>query len=290
MSGFILQILIILLIYLIVALSLNITLGYAGLLNIGHIGFFGIGAYASAILVKDYGMPFLAGFIGAGVVAGLCGFILMSGIKKLTGDYLALATLGFNFVVFAILINWVGFTGGPIGIAAIPKPNIFGLEIESQSEYLIFALIITGLIFGFIHIITKNRYGRVLEAIRDDELSAMALGKNTHKVKVQAMMISAGLTGLAGCLFAHYISFIDPSIVSIPEIIISLTIVILGGLATNKGAFYATVIIVFLPELLRFLSFPNSVVGPMRQIIYALVLISILMFKPKGLFGKVDLK
>ena len=125
---------------------------------------------------------------------------------------------------------------------------------------------------------------------RDDELAAMALGKNTHKVKVQAMMLSATFCGMAGSLFAHFISFIDPSIVSVTEVIFILSIVILGGIASNRGTLLATVIIVSLPEALRFVHLPNSAVGPLRQMIFSLILILILLYRPKGLFGKVELK
>lgn len=290
MQAFLIQILILLLIYLIVAASLNLTLGHTGLLNLGHLGFFGIGAYASAIASKTYGLSFFFAFLIAVFFGALCGLLLMSGIKKLSGDYLALATLGFNFVVYAVLINWTGFTGGPVGIPGISKPIVFGWKIVSQLEYLLFTAIIAFLVFFFIAHLTKSRFGKVLHAVRDDELSAMALGKNTHKVKVQAMMLSGAFSAMAGSLFAHFISFIDPSLVSITEVIFILSIVILGGLASNAGTLLATLIMASLPEALRFLHLPNASVGPLRQMIFSLILILILLYRPKGLFGKVELK
>ena len=290
MQAFLIQIVILLLIYLIVAVSLNLTLGQSGLLNLGHLGFFGIGAYVSAIASKTYGLSFFFAFLLAASFSALCGFALMSGIKKLSGNYLALATLGFNYVVYTILVNWMSFTGGPVGISGIPRPSFFGWKIATQPEYLFLSAMVSFLIFFFIAYLSKSRFGKVLNAVRDDELAAMALGKNTHKVKVQAMMLSAAFCGVAGSLFAHFITFIDPSLVSVTEVIFILSIVILGGIADNRGTLLATGIIVSLPEALRFVHLPNSAVGPLRQMIFSLILILILLYRPKGLFGKVELK
>ena len=136
----------------------------------------------------------------------------------------------------------------------------------------------------------NSPFGKVLESIRDDELASKTLGKNTSKTKSISLMISAFFAGLAGSLYAHYITYIDPSSFTIMQLIPVLCIVIIGGLASLKGTVIATIIIVLLPEPLRFIGFPSSVVGPMRQIIYALFLLLILLYKPKGLYGKVEME
>ncbi|MBT3304673.1 branched-chain amino acid ABC transporter permease [Candidatus Woesearchaeota archaeon] len=275
-------------IYLILAISLQLTIGYSGLLNIGHIAFFGIGAYTSALMVMN-GVPFLIAFLSAGIVTMLFGFLLSLPLNKLKGDYLALATLGFSFVIYAILLNWVSLTRGPLGIPGITKPNFFGFVIANNFSFLIFTAIIAAITYFVIRQIVNSPFGKVLESIRDDELASKTLGKNTFKMKMYAMGISAFFAGIAGSLYAHYITFIDPSSFTLLQIIPIVAIVIIGGLASLKGTFIATFILVLLPEPLRFIGFPSSIVGPMRQIIYALLLLLILIYRPKGLFGRVEL-
>ncbi len=274
-------------IYIILALSLNVTLGYTGLLNLGHVAFFGIGAYTSTLLVKA-GVPFIAAFIIAGLFASVFGYLLVLATRKLKGDYLALATLGFSFVVTSVLLNWSSLTRGPLGISGIPKPEIFGLLIKSNNAYFLFAIVIAVITYLIIWRITKSPFGRLLEATRDDELATRSMGKNTFALKYKAMMISAFFAGLAGSLFAHYITFIDPSSFALTELILIFTIVIVGGIASLGGSVAGTIIIILIPELLRFFALPSSILGPMRQIIYALLLIFILLYRPKGLFGRVD--
>ncbi len=287
-EGYIIHLLIIVGIYVVLATSLNIALGYAGLLNLGHIAFFGIGAYTSALLVEG-GAPFLVGFIAAGVMAGIFGYLLVLATGRLKGDYLALATLGFNFVIYSVLLNWTSLTRGPLGIPGIDKPVIFGLEIASNEMYLIFVSVVAVLVVYILHKIVSSPFGRLLQAARDDEVGLRVLGKNTFALKWKAMVISSFFAGIAGSLFAHYISYIDPSSFTLPEIILILTIVIVGGAASLKGSVVGAFVIILVPEALRFLSLPSSIVGPARQIFYALILIGILLYRPRGLFGRVDL-
>jgi branched-chain amino acid transport system permease protein len=289
MNAYIIHLAILICIYAILAVSLNLAVGYAGLLNLGHVAFFGIGAYTSALLVIA-GVPFPIAFIAAGCFAAVFGYLLILGTYRLKGDYLALATLGFSFVVASILLNWTWLTRGPLGIPGIPKPNLFGLAITTNTGFLAFAAIICAATYLIIWRITTSSYGIALQAMRDDEIGMKVLGKNTFKLKWQSMALSAFFAGIAGSLFAHYISYIDPSSFTLTEIILIFTIVIVGGLVSLKGSFIGTAIILLLPEALRFLDLPGSVLGPMRQIIYALILLCILYLRPRGLFGEVDLE
>jgi len=288
-EAYLIHLLIIIGIYIILSTSLNLAIGYTGLLNLGHVAFFGIGAYVSTLLSINTDLPFLVVFILAGLFTSIFGYLLMLATNKLRGDYLALATLGFNFVIYSLFLNWTSLTRGPLGIPGIPKPSIFGFVFQSNLSYLIFVAVIAFLVVGFLHLLLKSSYGKLLEAVRDNELACKVLGKNTFKMKWQAMAVSAFFAGIAGSLYAHYITFIDPSSFSLYEIILILTIVLVGGLATLKGSIAATVIILLIPEVLRFFALPSSILGPARQIIYALLLILILMYRPRGLFGKVDL-
>jgi len=276
-------------IYLILALSLQLALGYTGLINLGHIAFFAIGAYVSALLTLS-GVTFFFAFLLAGIISTLFGFLLAIPTNKLKGDYLALATLAFTFVVYTVTLNWSSLTRGPLGLPGIPKPSILGISFASNNNFLILTFIMVILTYIVIKMIVESPFGKVLEATRDNELAVRVLGKNTFKIKTLALGASAFFAGIAGSLYAHYITYIDPSSFTIMQLIPILCIVIIGGLASLKGTIIATIILILLPEPLRFIGFPSSVVGPMRQIIYALILLAILLYSPKGLFGKTELK
>jgi branched-chain amino acid transport system permease protein len=276
-------------IYIILAISLQLSVGFTGLFNFGHIAFYCIGAYVSALMLLS-GFPFWLCIIAAGVISAFFGFLLSVPTNKLKGDYLALATLGFSFVVYAVALNWVELTRGPLGIPGIPKPEFFGLSFSDNFMFLILSVIVTLISYLVIKKIISSPFGRVLESIRDDELASKTLGKNSFKAKSISLAVSAFFAGVAGSLYASYITFIDPSSFTLLQLIPILSIIIIGGLASLEGTIIAAIIIVLLPEPLRFIGFPSSIVGPARQIIYALLLLLILLFKPKGFDGKIELE
>lgn len=288
-ENYLIHLLILISIYVVLAVSLNLTIGFVGLLNLGHAAFFGIGAYTSALLIQQ-GVPFILAFLIAGAITSIFGYLLMLAVKNLKGDYLALATLGFNFVIYSILLNWTELTRGPLGIPGIPKPSIFGFVINTNLEYMVFSLIIATVVVLILHGIIKSPFGKLLHGIRDNEIRLKVLGKDTFHIKTKVMMLSAFIAGIAGSLYAHYITYIDPSSFTMAEVILVFTIVIIGGLASLKGSVVSTFLILLIPEALRFLEIPSSVLGPLRQMIYALILFAILMFKPTGFFGKIKLK
>ncbi len=286
--NYFIHILILIGIYSILAVSLNLALGYTGLLNLGHVAFFGIGAYTSALLSLN-GFPFLLSFLIAGVIAGIFGLFLIYVTKKLKGDYLALATLGFAFIVYSFLLN-LKFTRGALGLPGIPKPSIFGFVFSSNISYFVLVLIIALITFYLFDRLTDSSVGKMFEALRCDELSLRVLGKNTTKLKYYSMGISAFFAGLAGSLFAHYINFIDPSTFYLTELITIILMVVIGGLASIKGSFVGAFLIILIPEVLKFLRLPSSILGPLRQMIYVIVLIVILWYRPQGIFGRADLE
>ena len=274
--------------YIILAISLNLALGFTGLLNLGHIAFFGIGAYTSALAVEA-GVPFIIAFFLAGIIAAIFGYILAIATNELKGDYLALATLGFTYIAYSIFLNWTSLTNGPSGLPGIDKPSFLSFTFNTNLEIFILVTIITFISSLIIQRIVHSPFGRLLQATRDDELGLRVLGKNTFALKAKAMAISAFFAGIAGSLFAHYISYIDPSSFTLTEIILLLTIVIMGGIASLRGSIVAAIIIVIIPEILRFVAVPSTILGPVRQIIYAALLLIILLWKPRGIFGRVDL-
>ncbi len=283
--AYFIHLLILIAIYLILGISLQLSVGFTGLLNLGHIAFYCIGAYVSALLAL-YGLPFWVCFLMAGIVAMIFGFLLSIPTNKLKGDYLALATMGFSFIVYAVTLNWTNLTRGPLGLPGILRPSLFGYVFSGNLSFLILVFIVAALSYWLIRRIVNSPFGRVLEAVRDDELATKVLGKNSFKMKSQALAISAFFAGIAGSLYAYYITFIDPSSFTLLQLIPVLSIVIIGGLASLKGTLVATIILVLLPEPLRFIGFPSSIIGSIRQMIYGLLLLLILIYKPTGFFGK----
>lgn len=287
-EAYLAHLLVLVCIYVVLAVSLQLSLGFTGLFNLGHIAFYAIGAYASALLVMS-GVPFLAAFIAAGVFAAVAGWILSLPTGRLKGDYLALATMGFSFLVYAVALNWTDLTRGALGIPGIPRPELFGFAFADTYSFLVLAAAVAVASYFVVRRIVESPFGLVLQAVRDDEIAAKSLGKDASRAKAIALASSAFLAGLAGSLYAGYISFIDPFSFTLLEVVPVLAIVVIGGLASLEGTIAATFLVVLLPEPLRFIGFPSSVVGPVRQILFALLLILVLVWRPKGLAGKVEL-
>lgn len=277
----IIDILIFMSIWVILAQSLNVALGFTGLLNFGHIAFFGIGAYTSALLGLA-GCPFVISIFSSAILAMLFGFLLGLPTIRLKEHYLAIATLGFGAIIYDILLNWQGLTRGPFGLPGIPRPTFF----EGTFSYFLLTLGIAIISNIIIYIIIKSPFGKTLEVIREDELAASAIGINVFKYKLQSLMISAFFAGIAGSLFAHFMTFLDPSSFKLIETIYIILLVVFGGLGSFWGAILGTVILVILPEPLRFLPLPPYTVGPLRQLLYAVLLIVMILYKPSGLCGK----
>jgi branched-chain amino acid transport system permease protein len=255
------------------------------MLNLGHAAFFGIGAYASTLLVMA-GFPFWAGFLAAGAIAGFFGFLLSIPALRLRGDFLAIATLAFGEIIRSILLNWTDLTRGPLGIPGIPRPEFFGIVFDSLWMYFILVFIIAAGAYFILKQVLRSDFGISLKALRENELIAESLGKNVGLLKMQAFAIGAFFAGLGGSLFAHYISFIDPSSFALGETILILLMVVLGGMGSLEGSIAGAIILILLPEPLRFIGLPGAMVGQMRQIIYAALLIALIIKKPKGLLGE----
>lgn len=287
LEAYFIHVLILVGIYCILAISLNFAMGYGGLFNLGHIAFFGLGAYSSALLAIE-GVPFLFTLILSGGIASLCGWFLALATNKLKDDYLALATWGFGFVVYALMKNMVGLTRGSYGISGIPKAEILGLTL-GNGHYLIFIVILSIITYLLMTNLVLSKFGRLMGGIRDNELLMNVLGRDTQRIKRKILSLSAFFAGMAGSLYAHYIGFIDPSTFGSKEIMLLLIIVLLGGLASLKGTIIATALLISIPEILRFIAIPSSILGPGRTAIYALVLLIILRYRPKGIFGRIDL-
>jgi branched-chain amino acid transport system permease protein len=283
---YIIHLLIIVSIYSSLSISLNLLVGFTGILSVTHAAFYGIGAYATAILMKTLGYSFLAS-VGLGMLITLC-FALFVGfvLSRVKGDYYALGSFGFNVIVYSILLNWETLTKGPLGIFGIPRPEIAGFTFTSNISFLGLTIIICLLIVALSFYITRSSFGRVLRAIRDDEEVLLPFGLASSRYKLTIFSIAALMASLCGSLYATYISFIDPSSFTLNESIFILTIIILGGLASIRGSIIGAVVLVLLPEVLRFIGLPNEIAAQMRVVIYGIALVYLMYARPSGIYGK----
>jgi len=287
---YLLHILIISGIYIILTLSLNLIVGYTGLPALGHIAFACVGAYTSSLLALNFGVsPWIGLLIGA-CLAALLGLIIGIPSIRLKGDYLAIATFGFGVIVYSVSKNWVELTRGPMGLPGIPKFSLFGFELQPVWTYLILVIVFVALTGFAINRIVHSPFGRILRSIRDDEIASLSIGTNVNKYKLIVFIIGASFAGIAGSLYAHYITFIDPSSFTAMESIAVLLMVVFGGMGSIRGSFVGALVLVIFPEMLRFLGMPSSVAAPLRQMIYGLLLIVLMLKRPQGIIGEYRFK
>jgi len=273
-------------IYGILALSLNLLVGYSGLFSLCQAAFYGIGAYASTLLMVKFSFNFFPALLCGIVATSVLALLIAYPSLRLKGDYFVLASLGFQLIVFSILYNWIGFTRGPYGIPGIPKPSIFGLEFSSLPLFLVLSGFIFLLVFFFSRIIYNSPFCRALKALREDEVAAEALGKNVPNLKIWAFVIAGGLAAISGALYAGYVTYIDPTSFTLDESIFIIAIVLVGGSGNLKGPLIGVLFMIILPEALRFLGLPDTVAPNIRQMIYGLLLVLLMRFRPQGLAGE----
>lgn len=273
-------------IYGILGLSLNLIVGYTGLLSVTQAAFYGIGAYVTAILLTTTGLNFLLALIIGIIITAVCSLLIGLVLSKFRDDYYALGSFGFNVIIYSIFLNWQSLTRGPLGIPGIPRPSLFGFTFSENIWFLVLSVVFLILIYSICRFITNSSFGRVLKAIREDEQAISVFGYRTLWYKLAIFVIGASMAAVAGALFASYISFIDPSSFSLTESIFILAVIILGGLASNKGAVVGAICLILLPEILRFVGFPSDIAAQMRQVTYGLILILLMLYRPQGLVGE----
>jgi branched-chain amino acid transport system permease protein len=263
------------------AVALNLLLGYAGQISLGHAAFFGIGAYCSGILTTKFFVdPWLA-MILAGLFAAGLAFVIGFPILKLRGHYLAMATLGFGIILYIIFNETVGWTGGPSGLSGIPSLRIGSLTFDNDwNTYYLIWIFTLGIMLLSINL-SQSRIGRALRAIHDSEVAARVMGVNARLLKVQIFTVSALLSAVAGSLYAHTMTFISPVAFGFNFSVELVTMVIIGGLGSIYGSFLGAAILTLLPELLR-------IFQDFDIVIYGLMLILITMYLPGGLISGLE--
>ncbi|MCE2464882.1 MAG: branched-chain amino acid ABC transporter permease [Dehalococcoidia bacterium] len=290
-------------IWAILAVSLNLVVGFTGLLSIGHVGFFGTGAYVMAVLsstatydqphsvgIPTFGLPFFAALPVSALLAGLVALMVGIAFNRFRDDIYVLVSFGFTIIAFNVFLNWSSLTRGPFGIHEIPRPEIGGMVFDGELEFLLLALAFLALIVLVSWLLVSSSFGRVLTAIREDERAIEVFGYRATHYKLAVWVISAMMAGLAGGLFASWTSFIDPNSFILLESVLLVCIVILGGLASIRGSLLGAMAFVLLAEGMRFLPFlPNEYVGQARQVVLGLLLVLLMLFRPQGLAGRYKL-
>ena len=278
-------------IYIMLVLSANLTIGMANLLTMCQAAFYGIGAYIGTYFLMQFNLPLVVIALLVMVISGAFSFLVSFASVRLKGDYFVIATMGFQLIIYTVLYNWTDVTHGPYGIAGIPGIKLFGmLEVSGTYGYLILSLIMMAIVVWLFHHLVNSPFGRALNAIRADETATQAMGRNTVMFKSWAFFLSAAVAGLAGVLYASYVSYIDPTSFTLDESIFILSALFIGGIGNTQGPILGALFVVLLPELLRFVGLPDAIAANLRQIIYGLALVLVMYYRPQGLLGKTILE
>lgn len=284
-------------IYLVVAISANIIVGYLGLLTLAHAGYFAVGAYVCALTSMLLGWNFLASALAGSLAAVVLSLPLSIASWRFRGDFFVLISLAVQVVIFTVLKNWhdtraplgswTNMTNGDFGIIGIKRPEIFGYVFQTPLSIAIFYSVLVLLVMVVCSSLLRSPWGRLIRAVRDDELAAKGLGKNIRLLKLQAIALSCGLAGFAGAMFASFNAFVDPKLASLDQSTLFLAMIVVGGLGGNiLGPVLGALVLILLPEGLRYVNFPLTLAAETRLAIYGLLLILLMQFRPQGIAGK----
>jgi branched-chain amino acid transport system permease protein len=287
-------------IYVIVSLSLNIVVGYCGIITLAHAGYFAIGAYVYALSTQALGWGLIPAAMLAAAVAACFSFVLSLASWRMRGDFFVLFSLAVQTVIFGIIYNWwsagaptgswENLTNGSFGISGIAKPSIFGIEFNTVGSAAALFSVIAGLFALLSRTLLRSPWGRVLKAMRDDELATRSLGKNVRLLKVQALALACGMAAVAGAMYASYVSFVDPESGALSESILFLSMIIVGGVGNSfRGPFVGALTLLLIPEALRYLALPDTIAFEIRLLVYGLMLVLLMHFRPRGLAGDLEL-
>jgi len=269
------------LLYVMLALGLNIVVGLAGQLVLGYVAFYAVGAYTYGLLNQFFGLGFWTCLPVGGVMAVLFGLALGFPVLRLRGDYLAIVTLGFGEIVRLTLQNWTSVTGGPRGIGDIPRPSLFGIAMDiSASTTYVYYLVLAAVIVTIVVIsrLKNSRVGLALQALREDEIACEAMGIDITRVKLSAFALGSCWAGFAGVIFAAKTTYINPSSFTFMESAMILSMVVLGGMGSITGVVIAALILILVPEYLRAFS-------EYRMLLFGLTMVIMMLFRPQGLIS-----
>lgn len=264
--------------YSILCMGLNLILGYAGLLSLGHAAFYGLGGYTTAILLTRYGFGFLSSLVLSGIIALFFGILLGLPTRKVRGDYFCLLTIAFGEIFRLVAQAWIDFTNGAMGIVGIPIPKIFGWAIRTEADFYYLGLMLLAFTWGSISLLVNSRFGRAFIAIREDELAASVMGINTAVYKIIVFGIGCFYAGLAGSYLAVYQTTVTPSNFRLEESCLMIIMVIVGGMGSLLAPIAGVIVMTLATEYFR-------EIAEYRMLIIGVIMVAVLLFRPQGIFG-----
>ena len=270
------------------AISLDLAAGHAGLLSIAHAAFYGIGAYASAILTTQAGVGACCSALAGILMAVLLSAAISWPAARLHRDHFVIATFGLQIVVYNLFNNWQVTTGGSMGIGGIPRPHVCWWTLQSAGEFALLTSLVCAISWLGSQRLLRSPWGRLLHAVREDEVLAQALGKNATLIRVIVFGISCAVAALAGSIYAHYITYIDPTCFTVTDSVMVVAMVIVGGAGSRIGPVIGAISLVALPEALRFVGLPQAAAANIRQVIFGALLVGMMMYRPRGLLGRYE--
>lgn len=273
---YLLHLVVFVLIFGMVALSLNVASGYTQLISLAQAGFFGLGAYTTAIMSTSIGWPLWATLPLGMAVTGIVALPIATVALRTVEDYFIICTMGLGIVLFSAMNNWMELTRGPLGIPGIPTVSLFGHPLAAKWEWVLLTGTCYALMYWVAHNLKLSALGRILVSISEDEIFCQSLGKNVGLAKLQSFVLGAMLAAVPGALYAHYVSYIDPTSFTINESIFFLSIIIVGGMGNLWGSLLAAAFMVLLPEALRFVGLPSGVASNVRQMLYGAALVLVI--------------
>lgn len=270
----------------ILALTLNFIMGYAGIFSLAHAIFFGVGAYTAAYIALHFSDSLLLCMGASALLTALLSMALALPALRVRGEYFVAASMGLQVIGVTIFSEWKSVTGGLGGMIGIPRPSMFGYIFNDDLAFLVLCVLILLMVIGLTALLVRGSFGRSLMAIRDSESAAQSFGKHVNAIKALSVAVSAALAGVAGTLYAFYMSFINVESFTLEFSILLMAMVIIGGTGTLFGPVVGAALLMSLPAALTYLPFlPPSELGTIQQIIYGIAMVLLMMFRPGGLIG-----
>jgi branched-chain amino acid transport system permease protein len=272
-------------IYTTLTISLNLLVGYTGLISIAQAAIYGVGAYVAALLALNYTSDLLVSFFCASVIGVLVSLVIALPSLRLKNEYFLIATMGFQAIIFSLFMN-LDITGGASGLYGIPHPTVFGYPIRTSLEKFLAAVVLAAVCYLLALRITRAPFGRLLRAVREDQIAVASLGKSVFAIKFSIFIFSAAFAAMAGAIYSYAITAIDPVAFSLDESVFIITLVIVGGTGSLNGSVLAVALLILLPESFKFLAIPDAIAPQLRQVLYGLLLVFFTRFRRQGLVGE----
>jgi branched-chain amino acid transport system permease protein len=273
-------------IYVLLGLSTNLLVGIVGIFSVSQAAVFGVGAYVVAALTMNDVLPFLPSLLVAAIACVGLNIATTLPSLRVSGDYFVVTSFGIQLLATAIFVNWTGGTGGANGLPGIPPATVGGVQLFDTAQFMALTSVVAALGCLAFFLAMRSPYGRLLRAIREDETAVAALGKSVLRAKVSAAALAGVFAGTAGGLYGAFLSFIDPYSFDLDASILLLTMVVVGGARTLAGSIVGPFVLLALPQVLALIDIPTTIAAAARQLMYGLLLIAFMLFRPQGLLGE----